>query len=144
MPEEERESDKLKQVAEVLHRIDFWELPDCLITDTIRGLIWGLDDALNIRPKLEPRQQHPIPFNVSLSEEAEALRQAAMDEVWRISAELLYALQHLRTRGSVNEGFEFPAGWSPGDVSYNLELVRDALGRLETLNHKLYNLTKAR
>jgi hypothetical protein len=139
-PEEERESEKLKQVAEVLHQINLWELPDCLITDTIRGLIWSFDAAF--RPKIEPREQHHIPFNVSLSEEAEALRQAAMNEVWRISADLFYGLQHLQTRGFVDEfGFEFPAGWSPGDVSYGLELVRDALGRLDTLKDKLYHLT---
>jgi hypothetical protein len=140
MPEKERESEKLKQVAEVLHQINLWELPDCLITDTIRGLVWGLDAAF--RPKIEPRDQHLIPFNVSISEEAEVLRQAAIDEVWRINADLFYGLQHLQTRGYLNQnGAELPAGWALGDVSYGLELVHDALGRLEVLKDKLSNLT---
>jgi hypothetical protein len=74
MPLEERKL--IKRVAEALSVIDLWELPVCSTADTIRALVWALEYAMS--PKIQPRCQHPVQFNPSLSEAEEALGQAAM------------------------------------------------------------------
>jgi hypothetical protein len=137
MPQMVRED--IEPVVDSLRDIDLWGLPQCPTGDTIRGLVWALEYAIS--PKVEPRCQHQVPFNLSISKEEEALGQAAIDEVWQISAALLVGLRFFQTRGFVSEwGVECPASWSPGDVYSAINDARDALGRLEVLNDKLYNL----
>lgn len=137
MPQEEREM--IEQVVEALHVIDLGGLPVCPTADTIRGLVWALEYAIS--PKIQPRCQHPVPFNLSFSKAEEALGQGASNEVWKIIATLLVGLGFLETRGVVSRsGVECPASWSPGDLSDAIEEARDSLVRLEALNDKLCSL----
>lgn len=136
MPQMVRE--EIEPVVEALRDIDLWGLPVCPAGDTIRGLVWALEYVIS--PRIRPRCQHHVPFNLSISQEEEALGQAAINEVFQISATLLVGLRFLQTRGYVSEwGAECPACWSPGDFCSAIEDARDALGRLEVLNDKLYN-----
>lgn len=137
MPEMVREA--MEPVVEALHDIDLWGLPECPAGDTIRGLVWALEYAIS--QKVEPRGQHLVPFNLSISKEEVVCGRATIHEVWEICAALLCGLMFFQTHGHVTaRGVEIPACWSPGDFCSVIEDARDALGRLEVLNDKLYNL----
>jgi hypothetical protein len=129
----------IEEVVEVLRDIDLKALPDGPTGETIRGLVWALEYAVSA--KTEPRHQHDVPCHLRLSKEEAALGQAAINEVWKSCASLLYGLTFFQPHAHVgHRGVEWPACWSPGDFYQALEDARDALVCLEALNDKLYNL----
>ena len=137
MPSQERHM--TGEVVEALRGIDLNALPSGPTGEAIRGLVWALEYAVS--PKTKPRHQHDVPCHLRLSKEDEALGQAAIDEVWKSCASLLYGLTFFQPYGHVDHrGVDWPACWSPGDFYQALEDARDVLVRLETLNDKLYNL----
>ena len=94
-----------------------------------------------VSPVIQPRGQHPTPFNISLSKEEVAVGKAVIDEVFGISSLVLCGLDFLRTRGYVSpHGVEVSAWWSPGDLGSAVEDAQVALVRLDELNQRLYKL----
>ncbi len=129
----------IQDIVDALHGTDFDGLTPEPRGDTIRGLLWALEDLLS--PVIEPREQHCVPFNVNLTQEEAALGRDAIKEVWNICSSLLVGLSFLVAHGYVNSrGVELPASWSPGDFHSAINSARDSLARLTVLSDKLYKL----
>jgi hypothetical protein len=126
-------------IVNALHTINIDGLPEEPRGDTIRSLLWALEELLT--PRIEPMEQHPVWFNVSLTQEEVVVGRAAEQEIWSICCGLLSGLQYLTTRGRINlNQVEIPATWSPGDLSCAIQETRPRLERLTTLTDTLYCL----
>ena len=138
-PVSPEEHEKIKEAIASLHDIDIDGLPGIAIGDTVLGLRWALEAM--IRPMIQPRSHHHVPFNINLSKEEAAVGKAVINEVFRIGNSVLCGLHFLRTRGYVSPvGVEVPACWSPGDFWNAVEDAQAALVHLDGLNQKLYKL----